>query len=146
MPVFYSSISFYPFSFDIQIFTSAAINAVFTLEEYIKISGYIIFTHHLKYIYQVVCIGIWTLIKKTAYVNTKISYLKRGEKFTPNQNSFLSMTCVARQQLCKHGPTCNSRLGCVFYVVCITPSAGNGPVNSVSHVTCAFCVVCAMQQ
>jgi hypothetical protein len=39
---------------------------------------------------------------------------------------------VARQQLCKHGPTRNSRWGCVFYVVRATPSAGNGPINSQS--------------
>jgi hypothetical protein len=39
---------------------------------------------------------------------------------------------VARQQLCKHGPTCNNTGGCVFYVVRATPSAGNGPMNSQS--------------
>jgi hypothetical protein len=38
----------------------------------------------------------------------------------------------ARQQLCKHGPTCNSRWGCVFYVVRATLSAGNGKMNSQS--------------
>jgi hypothetical protein len=37
---------------------------------------------------------------------------------------------VARQQLCKHGPTCNNRCGCVFCVVRATPNAANGPINS----------------
>jgi hypothetical protein len=39
---------------------------------------------------------------------------------------------VAKQRLCKHGPTHNNRRGCVFYVVRATPSAGDRPMNSQS--------------
>jgi hypothetical protein len=39
---------------------------------------------------------------------------------------------VARQQLCKHGPARNNRWGCVFYVIRVKPSVGNGPMNSQS--------------
>jgi hypothetical protein len=47
---------------------------------------------------------------------------------------------VARQQLCKYGPTRNNRWGCVFYVVRATPSAANGQINSQSDsVTCFLC-------
>jgi hypothetical protein len=37
---------------------------------------------------------------------------------------------VARQQLCKHRPTRNSRWGCESYFVRTSASAGNGPMNS----------------
>jgi hypothetical protein len=47
---------------------------------------------------------------------------------------------VARQQHCKQGRTSNNRWGCVFYVVCVTPNAGNRPMNSQSDTWHVFSV------
>jgi hypothetical protein len=47
---------------------------------------------------------------------------------------------VARQHLCKHGPTCNNRWGCVFCVFRATPNAANGPINSQSDTWHMFSV------
>jgi hypothetical protein len=47
---------------------------------------------------------------------------------------------VARQQLCKHGPTRNNTWSCIFYVVRASPSAGNGPMNSPSDTWHVFSV------
>jgi hypothetical protein len=45
---------------------------------------------------------------------------------------------VARQQLCKHGPTYSYRWDSVFYVIRTTPSAVNGPMNSQSDMWHVF--------
>jgi hypothetical protein len=59
--------------------------------------------------------------------NSIIWLLSNVHQFIKYSNGFDQR--VARQQLCKHGPTRNNRWGCNFYVVRAKPSAGNGPMN-----------------
>jgi hypothetical protein len=72
------------------------------------------------------------------------SYLKK--KYERRNEGALKGTCsehvrnccnrfnlrVARQQLCKHGPTRNNRRGCVFYVVRVEQRWNNGVMQPVS--------------
>jgi hypothetical protein len=47
---------------------------------------------------------------------------------------------VARQQLCKHGPTCNNGWGCVFYVARATPVLVTDRwTRSLTRDTCFLC-------